>query len=124
MLKPASVHSLLALCSPDISQSVDKVSRVKSDEEIGAGDQVCLRTTCVHFLPCLPLLGNGYSQSHTLLSCQGIMFGYATDETPEAMPLTCLLAHQLNAKLAELRRDGTLGYLRPDSKTQVRNQIA
>ena len=47
------------------------------------------------------------------------MFGYATDETPEAMPLTCLLAHQLNAKLAELRRDGTLGYLRPDSKTQV-----
>ena len=47
------------------------------------------------------------------------MFGYATDETPEAMPLTCLLSHQLNAKMAELRRNGTLPWLRPDSKTQV-----
>ena len=47
------------------------------------------------------------------------MFGYATDETEEAMPLTCILAHQLNAKLAELRRNGEMGYLRPDSKTQV-----
>ena len=35
------------------------------------------------------------------------MFGYATDETPEAMPLTCLLAHRLNEKMAELRRNGT-----------------
>jgi len=50
---------------------------------------------------------------------QGLMFGYATDETEESMPLTILLAHQLNAKMAELRRDGTLSYLRPDSKTQV-----
>lgn len=50
---------------------------------------------------------------------QGIMFGYASDETPELMPLTIMLAHKLNAKMSELRRDGTMGWLRPDSKTQV-----
>ncbi|CAF3067510.1 unnamed protein product [Rotaria socialis] len=50
---------------------------------------------------------------------QGLMFGYATDETEECMPLTVVLSHQLNAKMAELRRNGELGYLRPDSKTQV-----
>lgn len=48
------------------------------------------------------------------------MFGYATDETEECMPLTIVLAHKLNAKMAELRRNGTLPWLRPDSKTQVR----
>lgn len=52
-------------------------------------------------------------------SPQGLMFGYATDETEECMPLTIVLAHKLNAKMAELRRDGTLPWLRPDSKTQV-----
>jgi len=50
---------------------------------------------------------------------QGLMFGYATDETPEYMPLTLQLAHQMNRKIAELRRDGTLWWARPDSKTQV-----
>lgn len=50
---------------------------------------------------------------------QGLMFGYATDETEECMPLTILLAHQLNARMAELRRNGELSWLRPDSKTQV-----
>ncbi|XP_061555030.1 methionine adenosyltransferase II, alpha a isoform X2 [Phycodurus eques] len=49
---------------------------------------------------------------------QGLMFGYATDETEECMPLTIILAHKLNAKMAELRRDGALPWLRPDSKTQ------
>ncbi|KAF7242215.1 S-adenosylmethionine synthase isoform type-2 [Varanus komodoensis] len=49
----------------------------------------------------------------------GLMFGYATDETEECMPLTLLLAHQLNAKLAELRRNHSLPWLRPDSKTQA-----
>lgn len=48
------------------------------------------------------------------------MFGYATDETEECMPLTIILAHKLNARLAELRRSGELPWLRPDSKTQVR----
>jgi len=50
---------------------------------------------------------------------QGLMFGYATDETKECMPLTVVLSHQLNTKMAELRRNGELDYLRPDSKTQV-----
>jgi S-adenosylmethionine synthetase len=47
------------------------------------------------------------------------MFGYATDETEEAMPLTLMLAHKLNAKFHELRRNGTLKWARPDSKSQV-----
>jgi S-adenosylmethionine synthetase len=50
---------------------------------------------------------------------QGLMFGYATDETESSMPLTIVLAHQLNAKMAELRRNGGLPWARPDSKTQV-----
>ncbi|KAJ3387542.1 methionine adenosyltransferase sam2, partial [Entophlyctis sp. JEL0112] len=53
---------------------------------------------------------------------QGIMFGYATDETPELMPLTIMLAHQLNMKMTELRKStgpGALPWLRPDTKTQV-----
>merc|ERR1712020_591053 len=45
---------------------------------------------------------------------QGLMFGYATDETEECMPLTVVLAHSLNRKLSELRRDGTLWWARPD----------
>uniref|UniRef100_A0A8C6UZC3 S-adenosylmethionine synthase n=1 Tax=Neogobius melanostomus TaxID=47308 RepID=A0A8C6UZC3_9GOBI len=50
---------------------------------------------------------------------QGLMFGYATDETEEYMPLTIVLAHKLNEKMAELRRQGIIKWLRPDSKTQV-----
>jgi len=50
---------------------------------------------------------------------QGLMFGYATDETEEYMPLTVMLAHKLNQKMAELRRSGVLWWARPDSKTQV-----
>jgi len=50
---------------------------------------------------------------------QGLMFGYATDETEECMPLTLVLAHQMNKKISDLRRDGTLWWARPDTKTQV-----
>ncbi|KAJ1976442.1 methionine adenosyltransferase sam2 [Dimargaris verticillata] len=65
------------------------------------------------------LVQNGAALEDTGAGDQGIMFGYATDETPELMPLTVILSHKLNMKMSELRRNGKLGWLRPDSKTQV-----
>ncbi|OAL43874.1 S-adenosylmethionine synthetase-like protein [Pyrenochaeta sp. DS3sAY3a] len=55
---------------------------------------------------------------------QGIMFGYATDETPELLPLTLLLSHKLNSAMKEARNDGSLPWLRPDTKTQVTVEYA
>nr|KAG5714649.1 hypothetical protein BaRGS_000137 [Batillaria attramentaria] len=54
-----------------------------------------------------------------MVSPEGLMFGYATDETEELMPLTIMLSHKLNAKIAELRHSGELWWARPDTKTQV-----
>lgn len=64
----------------------------------------------LHFDEALEKLGAGD---------QGIMFGYATDETPEYLPLTVLFSHALNKAMTEARKDGTLPWLRPDTKTQV-----
>src|SRR3569623_1048689 len=80
--------------SPDIAQGVDKGFEARVD---GSGDE-------------LDSQGAGD---------QGLMFGYACDDTKELMPLPISIAQRLAEKLPEVRKTGTLDYLRPDGKTQV-----
>ncbi|MBF6436365.1 methionine adenosyltransferase [Nocardia cyriacigeorgica] len=88
------VNIAIGAQSPDIAQGVDHAYEARVD---GAGD---------------PVDQQGAGD-------QGLMFGYATSDTPEFMPLPIALAHRLSRRLAQVRKDGTLPYLRPDGKTQV-----
>ena len=88
------VHPSLIEQSPDIAQGVNEALEVR-----GTGDQ-----------DPFDLIGAGD---------QGLMFGFAIDETPEFMPLPVSLSHKLVKKLADLRKSGEISYLRPDAKSQV-----
>lgn len=87
------IHPSLIEQSPDIAQGVNEALEVRRGDD----DQ-------------LSLIGAGD---------QGLMFGFAIDETPELMPLPISLSHALVRKIAELRKSGAISYLRPDAKSQV-----
>lgn len=125
-----SKTGMILLCGEVTSKAVVDLQKVVRDtvKSIGYDDSskgfdyktcnvlVSLQPQCAEISDCV---FEGRDTEDIGAGDQGLMFGYATDETEECMPLTILLAHKLNAKIKELSKTGVCPWIRPDSKTQV-----